>query len=300
MTSHSSPQPAPPDFAAEVAQARAQDTLRARLGDLLLLGQEALGLPWQVAGLRLVAQAQFGLGADDHARATWEQLHQQAPDDPEATAALATLSQRPSRPADVTPEPPHTLLFTGHVIDAPTRATPRFPAAKEPLARQAIQAAVQQELNRLAGRAVVGLTGAASGGDILFQEVCAELGVPTRLYLALPHDQYVQASVQGAGPGWVARFEQLYQRLPRRVLSPSEELPEWLRAKSDYNLWKRNNLWMLYHALALGSTRTTLLALWDGEPAGNGPGGTQDMVAQAEHHGARTVVLATKSIFGLN
>jgi predicted DNA-binding transcriptional regulator AlpA len=39
------------------------------------------------------------------------------------------------------------------------------------------------------------VAGGASGGDILFHEVCGELGVPTRLYLALPPESYVTESV---------------------------------------------------------------------------------------------------------
>ena len=48
--------------------------------------------------------------------------------------------------------------------------------------------------------------GGASGGDILFHEVCAELSVPTTLWLALPPDRYVMESVAPAGPDWVPRF----------------------------------------------------------------------------------------------
>jgi hypothetical protein len=40
----------------------------------------------------------------------------------------------------------------------------------------------------------------------------------------------------------------------------------------------------------------TLIALWDGE-AGDGPGGTEDMVNLAKERGARVVHLNTKEIF---
>ena len=36
----------------------------------------------------------------------------------------------------------------------------------------------------------------------------------------------------------------------------------------------RNNLWMLYSALALGANKVLGVLLWDREPA-DGPGGTQ-------------------------
>jgi hypothetical protein len=48
----------------------------------------------------------------------------------------------------------------------------------------------------------------------------------------------------------------------------------------------------------LGDKHTTLLALWDGQ-SGDGPGGTKDMVEQAERFGARVIIIDTKRDFGL-
>jgi hypothetical protein len=128
--------------------------------------------------------------------------------------------------------------------------------------------------------------------------VCSELGIPSRLYLALPRDQFVVASVQSAGPEWVDRFNSLHDRLPVSVLAESKELPRWLRAKDKYTIWNRNNLWMLHHALANGAARVTLIALWNGE-RGDGPGGTEDMIQQAKARGAKTIIVDTRKAFGL-
>ena len=87
-------------------------------------------------------------------------------------------------------------------------------------------------------------------------------------------------------------------RVPRRELGESKELPRWLQSKPDYSIWQRNNLWMLYNALARGSRYATLIALWDGG-TGDGPGGTQDMVNRANESGAKALILPTKKIFGL-
>src|SRR5271168_1626852 len=103
-----------------------------------------------------------------------------------------------------------SVLFTGHMIDAATRAEPRFPARAEAPARAAICEAV---MRLRSGKPTVGIAGGASGGDLLFHEVCAELGVPTRLRLALPADQFVQQSVAPAGKDWVLRFEKLVEQL---------------------------------------------------------------------------------------
>lgn len=41
-------------------------------------------------------------------------------------------------------QPRQVLLFSGHMIDTPGRATPHFPADKEPIAAQKIAAALDQ------------------------------------------------------------------------------------------------------------------------------------------------------------
>jgi hypothetical protein len=142
---------------------------------------------------------------------------------------------------------------------------------------------------------VKGIAGAASGGDVLFHEVCRDLGIPTEVYLALPRDRYVEKSVADSGPEWVRRFDRLHEELPVRVLGEETELPRWLRGAAkaaDYSVWQRSNLWMLETALeaAPDAGRLTLIALWDGQ-AGDGPGGTAHMIESARARGARTIVL---------
>jgi hypothetical protein len=284
----------PPDFREEVE--RAAEGRQA--GDLGLLGAEAEGFEWESEGLRLVGRAQFDLNAFDGARATWEAVRRLEPSDAEAGARLATVYQRLADPSRSDRAHGRVLLFTGHMIDAPGRERPRFPPDREAAARQAIRETVLRERESAGAHGIAhGIAGGASGGDILFHEVCAELEIPTRLFLAFPHAQYVRASVQPAGPRWVERFERLRHELPTRVLADSEELPRWLREKPDYNVWQRNKLWMLHNALAAGGDNVTLIALWDGK-AGDGLGGTGDMVRSAAERGAKTVILDTNTLFG--
>ncbi|HYG79478.1 MAG TPA: tetratricopeptide repeat-containing protein [Pyrinomonadaceae bacterium] len=197
---------------------------------------------------------------------------------------------------------PRIIVFTGHRVDSDP-ALQRFPPDKEPEARKAIKEAVEKELERAGGNAI-GIAGGASGGDILFHEVCEELNVPTRLYLALPREEYIKESVQDAGREWVRRFNQLYEKKKdRRILSGSKDLPKWLREKGEsYSIWKRNNLWVLSNAVALdsagGGINLTLIALWNGKE-GVGPGGTKDMVEKATERGAETIILPTEQLFGL-
>jgi hypothetical protein len=69
---------------------------------------------------------------------------------------------------------------------------PRFPVEKEAVARERIKQKLVERLDQIKGSAPSGLSGAASGGDILFLEICKELGIPTHLHLALPRDAFLR------------------------------------------------------------------------------------------------------------
>ena len=200
-----------------------------------------------------------------------------------ATTQPATSTQR------------RVLLFTGHMIDAPDRAEPRFPPNKVDVARQKITEAITSE-QQISGGIAYGVAGCASGGDIIFHKACEAMGIPTRIFLAMPRELYIRASVAPAGPDWVEEFNRLVRLRPTRVLGESE-LPTWLQEKPDYNIWQRNNLWNLHNALAaVGGENVTLIALWNGA-SGDGAGGTADMVQKAQERGAKTIILDTKKIF---
>ncbi len=193
------------------------------------------------------------------------------------------------------------LLFTGHMIDSPDREKPRFPADKENVARQEIKKIIKKELKEDGG-IKYGIAGGASGGDILFHEVCEELGIKTKLYLAIPRNEFITESVAPAGPEWIKRFNKLFNRLEKqklvRVLSDTEQLPHWLSDKPDYNIWQRSNLWMLYNAKADAGNNVTLIALWDGQK-GDGPGGTKDVIERAGKFAVKPLIIKTKEIFKL-
>jgi hypothetical protein len=177
----------------------------------------------------------------------------------------------------------HALLFTGHMIDKADRKEPRFPAWAEGRARAAIRAAVAGLPWERPGQ-TIGLAGGASGGDILFHEVCAELGIATRLFLAMPVEKFVNESVAPGGPEWVRRFHALLEAHDAGnvcVMGERDGVTEGATA----NIWQRANLWMIEEAVALAAERT-LLALWDGS-RGDGPGGTEYFVQTAPRFGIR-------------
>lgn len=113
------------------------------------------------------------------------------------------------------------LLFTGHLVDAPDRQLPpRFPPTQgaELEARRMIREAVAQERALESGR-MIAIASGACGGDILFHEVCAELNIESRLFLALPPNLFSAESVKRGGEQWIERFFRLCERLPPRMLA---------------------------------------------------------------------------------
>ena len=71
-------------------------------------------------------------------------------------------------------QPRLVFLFSGHMVDAPDRPTPRFPAEKELIAAQRIAEALD---HLSAGPEDLAFTQGACGGDLLFTEACQQRGV---------------------------------------------------------------------------------------------------------------------------
>ncbi len=205
-----------------------------------------------------------------------------------AKAGLEALgaAEQPPEP----PERPRVIVFAGHRIDVPKRTRPRFPPESEAKAAEMIREAIAKEKELAGSQQLEGIAGGASGGDILFHELCADQGIPTRLMLALPTERFAAASVLDAGPDWMERFRTLCKRQEIKVLADSEKLPAWLAADEDYSIWERNNRWILHTALSRSDIDITLIVLWDGAGA-DGPGGTRDMVKLAASRGVRVIHL---------
>ncbi|MCJ7465362.1 MAG: hypothetical protein MUO53_01540, partial [Maribacter sp.] len=186
---------------------------------------------------------------------------------------------------------PYVILFSGHMIDTAERETPRFPKEKEGSVKQEIKTKVLKILNTVFKKdhfsedelqSVIGVAGGACGGDILFHEVCQELGIPTQVLLALPREKFIAKSVRPGGKSWIARFKALEAdpNITFRLFSESNELSNGQQSKdSSADFWEQNNLWILNTALTMGDRNLTFIALWDGKK-GDGPGGTENMIRE--------------------
>ncbi len=173
----------------------------------------------------------------------------------------------------------YSILFSGHMIDRPSKSIPRFPSSKEGVAAAAIRGAIARVAPLDLSEEIRGIAAAACGGDILFHEACRSLGVPSEVYLGISPDAFEKTSVAFAGAGWVERYRRLIRDLPVRVLFP--------KAKSDAGdeVWEKANEWMLKMALQSGGNELALIVLWDGQ-GGDRPGGTRHMVEMARRQGA--------------
>lgn len=181
------------------------------------------------------------------------------------------------------------FLFSGHMIDAPGRASPRFPSDKEPLARRAIA----ETLDRLgAGPGDLAICGGACGGDLLFAEAALARGAALEIYLPFDEATFVVDSVDFAGGDWHARFVAARSAATLHVL-PDERgpLPE------GADPYERNNHRMLEAAGRFGPERIEFVCLWDGKGA-DGPGGTRHLLDEVRRQGGRTHWIDTTRLWG--
>jgi len=167
----------------------------------------------------------------------------------------------------------------------------------EATAKDAIRKEVQKVMDSAAGP-VIAISGGASGGDLLFMEVCEEMNVERQLFLIMPRAQYVAAHVEFSGGDWAARFDRQHDTAKVRVFQRSEEKPRGWTTKRSTGFGSAPMFWMIENALWHGPQNTTLLALWDGV-GGEGPGGSKHMVDSLRGRGARYVHLDTKELFAL-
>ena len=177
---------------------------------------------------------------------------------------------------------PTVTVFSGHLLDHPTRKVPRFPATM-------IERVTDEIRSRLRGlNARIGYASAACGADILFHEVMLEAGGEIHVVLPFSRELFVRKSVATIGDGeWVKRFD--------RVLSKAVEVQELSHHDHDQGsaAWEYDN--RMLHGLARLraehlETQLIPMAVWDGK-AGDGPGGTADNVARWQKLGLNVEII---------
>lgn len=138
------------------------------------------------------------------------------------------------------------ILFSSHMIDAPERNPPRFPADKVPRTAQRISQTLQQ---LQAGPQDQALTQGASGGDILFAEACLQRGVKLQLLQPFAEVELVENSVKLARADFAEAPPQHRRRFGSSPLAAPAELGE---LSPNMNPDERCNHWLLESVLAYG------------------------------------------------
>jgi class 3 adenylate cyclase len=158
---------------------------------------------------------------------------------------------------------PPVLMYTGHMIDQVSRATPRFPIALE----GAMAAAVRKQLAVLRPVAVYG--SAACGSDILCLEAMREVGGETHIVLPFPAQEFHRVSVDFASGDWGNRFERALAAADSVTVTSDH------RARGSSATFEYANLVLTGMArLRAQGLQTDLqgLAIWDGRPSAGGAG----------------------------
>ena len=223
---------------------------------------------------------------------TWQQLAvlRDLEFRPEEVGAALAIMEREINRLKPPWQPRMTILFSGHMIDKPDRETPRFPNAKSPLA----SAAILNKLNDLgATEQDLAICSAACGGDLLFAELCLDRGMTLHLYLAFDEPEFLEKSVNFGGEEWKKQYFRVKDHPKSELFILTEELGP---GEPGVNQFARNNVRMLYNALALGTDRVRFIALWDGQE-GDGPGGTKHMIETVKQHLGQVWILDSRQIF---
>jgi hypothetical protein len=184
--------------------------------------------------------------------------------------------------------PRNVLLFSGHMIDAPGRKQPRFPADKESIAADAIADTLTQSG---IGAGDLAICGGACGGDLIFAEVCLARGAGLELYLPFDQPTFLAESVDFAGANWHDRFLAAASKATMHVASA--ELGPLRPGEEPY---ERNNKRMLESAARFGPEKIVFICLWDGQ-GGDGPGGTRHLMEEVRRKSERIYWLDTRKLW---
>jgi hypothetical protein len=183
------------------------------------------------------------------------------------------------------------VVVSGHMVDAPDRPAVRFPAWAEPGVAGAVRI-VLGDWGVDAGTLVI--SGGARGADIIVAEEARAMGATVWLLLALPDDEFVDASVRLPGTDWEARFWALRRSCPTWV--QPEVLGELSNGAEGADVFARNNEWCLEAGRAQApADRLRAVVVWDGGTA-DSTGGTGDFVARAVELGVEVRVIRPQPV----
>ncbi len=176
--------------------------------------------------------------------------------------------------------PPCVVVFVGHMIDAPDRPIPRFPAELE----GQVAAQIADKLAELEAR--IGYCSAACGSDILFIEAMLARGAEVNVILPFAEEDFIHKNVAFAGERWLIRYRNAI-KLAHSVSFVTKEPFLGDNALLDF-------MARIFHGYAELRAHTLLisprlLAVWDGVPT-EMVGRTADFIRRWPYKNKREII----------
>jgi len=166
---------------------------------------------------------------------------------------------------------PTIVVFSGHIIDQPTRPKKRFPKEIEKEVRKEISIRLEKM------NAGIAYSSAACGSDIIFLEEMLKRGGEINIVLPFDLKSFKKESVDVIPKSnWSNRFDKILEKAAQvKVLG-------YHNPETDIYNYEFANLFILGSALArknIIDTTVKTMAVWDGKP-GDGLGGTASAINQ--------------------
>jgi class 3 adenylate cyclase len=185
---------------------------------------------------------------------------------------------------------PNVIVFAGHMIDRPDRATPRFP----PQLEAAVAKEICKKIDELDPG--FGFASAACGSDILFLEAMLERGAEISIVLPYEREEFARDSVDFVpDSNWHERFDNVLKRATR-VITASPHKLELGGVAYEFC----NKLLFGLASIRARQLETNLVpfAVWDGS-IGDGPGGTTAVVGEWRKLGYGPAILDLAKLKGV-
>jgi hypothetical protein len=172
----------------------------------------------------------------------------------------------------------HAMVFTGHMMDAPGRKEPRFPATMHEMVGDALRKSIKYAW--LEADNLLFVSGAARGADIMALEIAQALEIDTKI--VIPHNipTFIGNSIGEPNPFcWARRLDKVLEGGRYIVMNGKGE---------DHDYAKANEHMVQIAQNAAG--RMKLLAFWDRKPGG-GLGGTEHFVNSFQELGGEVEII---------
>lgn len=171
------------------------------------------------------------------------------------------------------------VVFTGHMMDAPGRKEPRFPATMYRDAEKGIRQAIKNSWYASDNMLFIG--SGARGADIIAMEIAVDLDVRTHLVLPFNIEDFVKSSV--GDPDifcWRERLYALMEKVNTVTVLPGTGANEDFIAAND----------KMVEIATAQCSRRRLIAFWD-QKGGDGIGGTGHFVKSFKEGGGMAEII---------